>query len=345
MVAIKAHQADAFLNALERVPAAVLFYGPDAGLVSERAATLARRLAEREGGEIIRLDDADLENDPDRVAVELQTIAMFGGRKVVRAQAGRRLNANALRELVEGGKLEGLLIVEAGQLRPDEGLRALFEKSSAAAAVACFADETRDLDAMVSSVLAAAKLQITPEAKKLLIANLGADRALSRAEVEKLALFARGKSVIEEADVEAAVGDAAEMALDRIVLAAASGRAADAVRELNRSVAGGESAQAAIAALQRHFLRLHRLRSSHDGGRSLEEAIQSLRPPPHFKQKAALESQCRAWSLPKLTAALARIAETAEAARLSSAMENTLAEHLLLRAREAGGGAEIIGWV
>ena len=198
---------------------------------------------------------------------------------------------------------------------------------------------------MVSSVLTAAKLQITPEARKLLIANLGADRALSRAEVEKLALFARGKSVIEEADVEAAVGDAAEMALDRIVLAAASGRAADAVRELNRSVAGGESAQAAIAALQRYFLRLHRLRSSYDGGRSLEEAMQSLRPPPHFKQKAAIEQQCRAWSLPKLTAALARIAETAEAARLNSAMEDTLAEHLLLRARRAGGGAESVGWV
>ena len=69
MVAIKAHQADAFLNALERVPAAVLFYGGDAGLVSERAAALARRLAEREGGELLRLDDADLEDDPDRIAV------------------------------------------------------------------------------------------------------------------------------------------------------------------------------------------------------------------------------------------------------------------------------------
>jgi DNA polymerase-3 subunit delta len=331
MVAVKAHQADAFLNAIERVPAAVLFYGPDAGLVSERAATLARRLAERDGGEVLRLDDADLEDDPDRIAVELQTIAMFGGRKIVRALAGRRVNANALKALVESGKIEGILIVEAGQLRPDEGLRALFEKSAGAAAVACFADEARDLDAVVGAVLGAAGLQITPDARKLLIANLGADRALSRAEVEKLALFARGKTLIEEADVEAAVGDAAEMALDRVVLAAASGRTADAVRELSRSVAGGDSAQALIAALQRHFLRLHRLRSGHDGGRSLEEVMQGLRPPLHFKQKAAVEQQCRAWSLPKLTAALASIAETAQAARLNSALESTLAEQLLLR--------------
>jgi DNA polymerase III subunit delta len=331
MVAVKAHQADAFLSALDRVPAAVLFYGGDAGLVSERAASLARRLAEREGGEIIRLDDADLETEPDRIAVELQTIAMFGGRKVVRALAGRRVNANALKALVETGKLEGFLIVEAGNLRPDESMRALFEKSPAAAAVACFPDEARDLDAMVGAVLAGERLQITPEAKRLLIANLGADRGLSRAEVEKLVLFVRGKTIIDESDVETAVGDAAEIALDRVVMAAASGRAADAVRELSRSVGGGESAQALIAAVQRHFLRLHRLRAAHDSGRSLEEAMQSLRPPLHFRQKTAVESQCRAWSLPQLTAALTAIAEAAEAARRNSAMEDTLAEHLLLQ--------------
>ena len=38
---------------------------------------------------------------------------------------------------------------------------------------------------------AARKLQITPEAQRLLLARLGADRALSRAEIEKLALYAQ----------------------------------------------------------------------------------------------------------------------------------------------------------
>ena len=132
---------------------------------------------------------------------------------------------------------------------------------------------------------------------------------------EKLALFARGKARIEEADVEAAVGDAAEMALDRIVLAAASGRAADAVAECDRSVAGGDSAQSVIAALQRHYVRLHRLRSGYDAGRSLEDAMRALKPPPHFRQKAALEQQCRDWSLAGLNTALARIADAAKAAR------------------------------
>ena len=331
MVAVKAHQAEAFLKSPERVPPAVLFYGTDAGLVSERAAMLARLLAEREGGEVLRLDDADLESEPARISIELQTVAMFGGRKIVRALAGRRINANALKPLVEGGNLEGFLIVEAGNLRPDEALRTLFEKSAGAAAVACFPDEVRDLDAMVGAILCAAGVQIAPEAKKLLLTRLGADRALSRAEVEKLALFARGKDRIEEADVDAVVGDAAELALDRIVLAAGSGRSADAVTECDRIVAAGESAQGVIAALQRHFLRLHRLRSGHDAGRSLDDVMRSLRPAPHFKQKAAIEQQCRDWDLARLNAALAKIGDAAQAARLNSALESPLAERLLLQ--------------
>lgn len=330
MVAIKAYQAEAFLKAIDRLPAAVLFYGGDAGLVGERAAALARRLAERHAGEVLRLDDADLDGDPDRIGVELLTLPMFGGRKVVRAAAGRRVNAAALRPLVDKGEIEGFLIVEAGNLRPDDALRTLFERSAGAAAVACYPDEARDLESLVGEVLSAAKAQISPAARRLLISRLGADRALSRAEVEKLVLYTRGKARIEEEDVEAAVGDAAETALDRVALAAASGRAAEAVRECERCVAGGDSAQSVIAALQRHFLRLHRLRSGYDQGRSLEDLMRASKPAVHFRQKPAIEQQCRDWSVASLNAALARIGEAAKAARLNSALDSTLAENLLL---------------
>jgi len=338
MVAVKTHQANAFLSALDRVPAAVLFYGSDSGLVSERAASLAKRLSERDTppGEIVRFDDASLEEDPGRIFVELATVPMFCGRKIVRAIAGRRVSAQQLAPLVAGGALPGCLIIEAGNLRPDDALRALFERSPAAAAVACFPDEARDLEVVMREAFAPGKIDITPDARRLLLARLGADRALSRAEIEKLALYAHGKRTIEESDVEAAVGDAAELALDRIVMAAASDRKAAALLELDRSIAAGEGAQTVIAALQRHFLRLHRMRASLDAGRSMEDVLRSLRPPVHFKQREGLERQARTWPLPKLNAALARIAEAAKAARLNSGLENTLAEALLLDLAQIG---------
>jgi DNA polymerase III subunit delta len=330
VVAVKSHQADAFIAARDAAPA-VLFYGSDLGLVSERAGRLARRLAERDDppGEILRLDDASLEKDPDRLFVELETVPMFGGRKIVRAAAGRRITAQSLKPMVDA-PLAGHLIVEAGNLRPDDALRRLFERSPAAAAVACFPDEARDLGAIIEETLAAAAVRITPEARRLLIARLGADRVLSRSEIDKLAIYAYGKAIIAESDVEAVVGDAAELALERIVLAVGGGQSALALAECDRSLAAGESAQAVITALQRHFLRLHRMRAALDAGRSMDDVLRSLRPPPHFKQRDALERQARSWSGAALAAALARIAAAAGAARRNAALEAMLAEHLLL---------------
>ena len=331
MVAVKGYQADAFLAARHSALSAVLFYGTDGGLVSERAARLAKRLAQGDPpGEIIRLDDASLEDEPERMLLELDTVPMFGGRRIVRALAGRRITAHALRARVESGPQAAFLIVEAGNLRPGDALRALFENSPTAAAVACFSDEVRDLDTVVEEVLAAAGLAITPPARKLLIARLGADRGLSRSEIDKLATYAHGRGAIEESDVEAVVGDGAELTLDRIVLAAGAGQTALALAECDRSIAAGESAQTVIGALQRHFLRLHRMRTALDAGRPADDVIRSLRPPPHFKQRAALERQSREWSTRKLNAALARIGKAAKAARLNGALETTLAEELLL---------------
>lgn len=331
MVAVKAHQAAQFMKSPDPKCGAVLFYGTDAGLVSERAQQLARRLTERDDppGEIIRIDEADLEQDPDRLLVELQTVSMFGGRQVVRVTAGRRVPAKDLEALLSTGTLQGTLIIEAGNMRPGDALRKLFERTPAAAAVACYGDETQGLESLIREVLDAHGVSITTEARQALLARLGADRALSRGEVEKLALFVRGKSEIDVDDVENVVGDASELALDKIVNAAASGALSHALRECDRLVASGNSPQGVIAAVQRHFLRLHRVRAEIDNGRRLDDAIRVLRPPLHFKQKSNFEAQCRTWNADLLAQALARIAESARDARFAADLETVFVERLL----------------
>ncbi len=332
MVAVKAHQAEAFLKAPGPSVPAVLFYGTDAGLISERAARLAAVVAARDNppGEIIRIEDTDLDNDPDRLAIELQTIPMFGGSKVVRAAAGRRITAAALEPFIAGNRLAATLIVEGGNLRPTDSLRTLFEKAGKAAAVACYPDEAHDLETLVRDVLKSHGLAISPEARDLLVTRVGADRALSRGEIEKLALYAAGKSEIDTGDIEAIVGDASQLAIDRILDGAAAGDTKRAVAEYARALAAGESPQMIIAAAQRHLERLHRIRSDIDQGRSFEDAIRQLRPPIHFKQKDSLGLQCRLWSTARLSEALSRAAAAAKAARLSTALEEPIAEELLI---------------
>jgi DNA polymerase-3 subunit delta len=107
-------------------------------------------------------------------------------------------------------------------------------------------------------------------------------------------------------------------------------------------MAAGDGAQSVIAAVQWHFARLHRIRAGIDAGRSVEDALRQIRPPLHFKRRAAIEAQCRRWTGPKLAAALSRIRASALAARSSSALEDAHAERLLMeRARIAAGSGGV----
>jgi DNA polymerase III subunit delta len=339
MVAVKSHQATAFLKTSATKHSIFLLHGGDAGLISERADYIANTIAAAENppGEILRLGDDDLENSPDLLTIELSTIPMFGGRKIVRATTGRRINVLTLKPLIEGPALAGVLIIETGTLKNDDSLKAACEKSAAAAAIACYADEGQDIETLIRETLRPHKVPITEDAMQILAQRLGADRVLSRGEIEKLAIYATGETEITAEHVLAIVGDASELALDRIINATAFGEAKRALHEFSRAIAAGDSAQTIILAAERHFHRLHKLRTAIDGGRSFEDVAKTLRPPIHFKQRDALAAQCRLWTSTRLNKAVELIAASARAARGAGVLEDAHGERLLLNlARLAG---------
>ena len=329
---IKSAQAEGFVKAPPKGVLAVLLYGPDAGQISERASRLAAHFAKdpKEPGEIIRLDDSDLSGDPDRLGVELRTIPMFGGRKIVRLTADGRLKPDLITDLLEGPLLAGVLILEAGNLKPESKLRAAFVSAANAAAVACYADDERSIGTLIDEVARAHKLDIPGPVREHLAAQLGADRTLSRGELEKLALYMGDGASVALEDVDAIAGDAAELSLDMIVHAAASGNAREALKLVDRAIGSGEDEQSILLALQRHVLRLHAIASAVAQGRPLDSVLRGQRPPLNFKVEPLIRAELRIWPLPRLCEAVARIQATIAATRQTPALDREKCERLVL---------------
>jgi DNA polymerase III subunit delta len=331
MVAYKSSAVASFITSPKADCRAVLVYGPDAGLVAERADALAQVFARKGQGhtEIVRLDDRDLAEDPARLEVELRTIPMFARQSVVRVAAGPRLDVPALKALLAEDRAN-VLIVEAGNLRPDSGLRKVFESDKRAAALPCYSDE-RGLSELIEAELTEAGLSIDRETRDYLLTRLGADQALSRAEVVKLALYAQGGGAVSHDDIEAIVGDAAETALENFVYATSGGDAKAALSELQRLVAAGTDEGAALSALGRHFIQLHRVAAAVASGRTAEEALRSLRPPPRpRKREEAFLVRCRRWGAGRLARALPLIQEAVRRSRRSPDLGSAFAERLVL---------------
>jgi len=330
MVAYKSSAVASFLKSPKPECRAVLVYGPDAGLVAERASELAQIFARQGEGqtEIVRLDDRDLGEDPARLEVELRTAPMFASQSVVRVTAGAKLDVPSLKALL-ATESDNPLIVEAGNLRPDSGLRKLFERHESAAALPCYGDE-RALSGLIDAELAEAGFSIDRETRDYLMTRLGADQALSRSEVVKLALYAQGGRSVSHDDVEAIVGDAAETALENFVYATSGGDAKAALSELQRLAAAGTDRAAAISALGRHFTQLHRVASAQTGGGSLEQIMKSLKPRPHFKREPLFLAHCKRWGATRLARALPLIQEAVRRTRRSPELEGAFAERLVL---------------
>jgi DNA polymerase III subunit delta len=336
MVAYKTGSFQRILKSLDPSCRAGLVYGPDAGLVAERAAALTDAFAgkRKEATEIVRLDEKDLAEDAARLEVELRTIPMFAKGKVVRIAPGARIDVPILKSLLEA-PLAGALVIEAGALRPDSALRKLFEGHTTAAALPSYSDE-RSVSGLIDEELEEAELTIDSDTRAYLMTRLGADQAMSRAEVAKLALFAAGSGSVRADDIDAIVGDGAEIAVENFVYDVSGGEAQGALRQLARLAAAGTEPSVALSALGRHFTQLHRIASAQVAGVAPEQALRSLRPRPHFKREKAFVADSRRIGAQRLLESLPLIQEAVKRARLNPDLERAIAERLVLTLTRRG---------
>jgi DNA polymerase-3 subunit delta len=251
MVAVKPSDANAFISRPDPARPIVLIYGPDSGLVHERAQALVNVSVDNPSDvfSLIRIDGDELSANPYRLVEEANTIPMFGGRRALWVKAGSRNIASAVEAVLAAPSPDCRVVIEAGDLRKTAPLRTLCEKAKNAAVIACYADSDRDVAQVVDDELQKAGLAISPDARAALLPFLGGDRQATRNELRKLALYVHGHDRITVEDVMAVVADASAVALDNVIDAAFGGKPADV--ETHFAKARGEgTAPGAIVSLR-----------------------------------------------------------------------------------------------
>jgi DNA polymerase III subunit delta len=332
MVALKAADVDRFVARPDPARPIVLVFGPDAGLVRERAEALIRTAVDdpKDPFQLARLDGDDLAGDPTRLVEESNTIPLFGGRRAVWVKAGNRNFAPAVEALLQSPSPDCRVVIEAGDLRRNAPLRVICERAKCAAALPCYADGERDLVRLIDDEMREAGLAISPEARGALLPLLGGDRLASRHELRKLAMFARGKARVELDDVMAVVADASTLALDGLIDAAFAGRAGELEVQLGKAHTAGTGAGTIISAAQRQIAQLHRARLAVEAGASAGEAADGIQPFLHFSRRGAVEAALRLWSSARLERAMAQLADAALESRKQTGMADVIAQRTLL---------------
>jgi DNA polymerase-3 subunit delta len=335
MVAVKAADVDAFVARPDPARRVVLVFGPDAGLVSERVNAIVKGSVDdvNDPFALARLEGEELAAEPTRLIEEALTMPLFGGRRAVWVKAGSRNIAPAVEALLESDIFNAAatqcrVVIEAGDLRRNAPLRTLCERAKNAAALPCYADSERDRARLIDEEMKAAGLSLTPDARAVLIPLLGGDRAASRSEIRKLALYARGRGQVDVADVAAVVSDASALALEDIVDAAFAGRPAELETQLAKARTAGSAAGSILFNAQRQLAQLHKWRIAIEDGASF--SLDAVQPPLHFRRRALAEAALKAWTAARLSAVMADLAAAVLESRRKPALADTIAGRALL---------------
>jgi DNA polymerase-3 subunit delta len=270
MVALRGKDVDSFLARPDPGRPIILLYGPDAGLVRERADALMASAVDdpNDPFSLVRLDGDELATEPSRLVDEAMTVPLFGGRRAIRVKAGTRSFASGVETLTDSAIRDCRIVIEAGELRPEAPLRKTCERAKNAVAIACYPDTERDLARLIDDELRLSNLKIAPDARATLMSLLGGDRQASRNELRKIALYAHGQREITLDDVMAVVSDASDFKLDPIVDGAFAGQPAAVETEFAKALVAGTYPGLVISAAQRQVAALHKAALAMEGGAS-----------------------------------------------------------------------------
>ncbi|MEX0694692.1 MAG: DNA polymerase III subunit delta [Rhodospirillales bacterium] len=332
-------KAEAFLKSPSEKIRAVLLFGPDAGLVRERGKSLIEQFAVADDPfAITELTGDNLRKDGALLADASNALSLMGGAATVNVRDVTEGAAPIIEDWLKAGAGIKPAVFEASELAPRSKLRTLFESREDAAAIGCYADEGRDLGAVVRSHLAAAHVRLAPDALPLLLSRLGSDRLAIRQELDKLILYAGSsgtETVISVQDIEAAVGDVKSASLDDIAYAVASGDQAGLSPAMDRAFSDGATTVGIIRAVQRHLDRLHQTKSHAAKGDSVQSAIKKLNPPVFFKQADAFAVQVHKWSAGDLARALNLLLITERDCKSGLDIDRSICERTLLQLTQA----------
>ncbi|WJW79548.1 DNA polymerase III subunit delta [Bartonella sp. TP] len=339
----KPSEINNFLNAYNSKFSSLLFYGPNHGLVSGRAANYARlasnafNIALTDILSTIILHADELESNPQRLLDEIQTLSFFNHKKIIWL---KHLNTQPnltklLSNLVTSELVDSLLLIEAGDLKKTNGLRIKTESSAYSMAIPCFNDDANSLNGLINEILQKYRLQIDASTQQILLQQLGSDYLLSKSEIEKLCLYCAHKGQITTEDVIAVISNVSAFNLTEIIDYMLLGNLAQFNNNFEKYIASGESAIGILNSAIRQLSQLQALRYELDNGQNANQLIEKIRPPVFFKRKKTLETALQLWPLSAINRALALLQEANLQCRLNNKSEIIITQTLCLKLARA----------
>lgn len=293
-IAVK--QIESFLRQPDQA-LSVLLYGPDRGLIRQRANSIIAKLLKDPHDPFNRVDimEEQLVDDPARLTDELAAMSFTGDRRLVLIKEATDKSAPMITQARDQLNPMSYLIVLSDDLSPRSPLRALYESSKEMAALPCYVDEGMGLKQLITKTFADYHIRVDAACIDYLLSHLGGDRMMVMSEIEKIALYFMGEATLELEALKKLVESSNDQSIDALNRAFSGRQPAALCPLLDRLLQSGVPPVLILRSLQRELSRLADLQRLVQSGQSFDQAVKSVRPMIFFKYQNDYRQYVRCW--------------------------------------------------
>lgn len=306
---IAANQIEAFIKNPNKD--LFLIYGPDEGLVRERAKLLALQICPNlnDAFQVSQFSCDDLKETPSKLNDEALSQSLLGGKRVIWVYGVADKYGKQIEQFIADYPGGNRIILQAGDLATSSKIRKAAEKNQNIASIPCYHDDERKIGQIIQAGLQKEGFTIDRNTLSFLEENLGEDRSLTRQLIEKLSLYAAGQSEITQEMAEDILSDYANLSLDDLFYAILGHDEVKALRILDKLRNEAVAEIMILRSLQNQFLKFYKVKCQIEAGIAAQTAISSLRPPLFFKYKPKFTSALPQWSVAAVEAYIKRLTD------------------------------------
>ena len=265
---------------------AALVYGPDNGLARERAQLIMQAMlgSSPTPFALSEFGEEAVRSEPALLYDALRAQSLMGGQHIVLLRDATDKCAPAVQAALENIPTDAFLLVCGGDLPARSTLRQLFEPHPVAASLPCYADDAAAIEQLVRSMLAEAGKTCDSGVPRLLAAQLGNDRGVTRSELLKICQYLGDEKYLSLEVAQSLITQNQDASLEAVSNAVANRNPAVLEAALSRLFYEGIAPVAVLRAVLRYFQRLQLLAGLTAEGIPLDAAVSGLRPPVFFNK-------------------------------------------------------------
>lgn len=289
----------------------LLLYGEDKSSVENRY-KIASNIFRNKGYEVLSIDYDNLKNNENFIVEEFLSISMFATNTLYTLKLNEKENnyTKYLESLFQNNDLSNnynFLIVTCGGLDTSSSLRKYAEKSNYIACIACYEENSKNINAFINKKLKDLGFIFKQEIIEYLSYNIGNNILIIENEIYKIDLYKGDDRNLLLEDLQTIVSDISNADLNEFCNSFCNLDSQQTFRILSKIFNEEIEFIIIIRMLIKYFLQLQKIQFLIDNGNNIDEVFKNEKI--FWKQQISIKNHIKNWSLYEINNILKELLE------------------------------------